>query len=159
MEDGTDVVLDDKDLPLVLPEMEDYKGKNYLTVKGTLEAYGIYVLVEKKDTDNSTSYEGSEIIGQSKEAGEKVSSGDTVILYIPNIVVKYPDFSTYTVKEVKDFCDKNGVNLVINPDGATEGKIISQSRKEGTTVAEGTTLKITVDVAEEETEECEGDFC
>ena len=28
MEDGTDVVLDDKDLPLILPEMEDYKGKN-----------------------------------------------------------------------------------------------------------------------------------
>ncbi len=28
MEDGTDVVLSDKDLPLILPEMEDYKGKN-----------------------------------------------------------------------------------------------------------------------------------
>ena len=28
MEDGTDVVLDDKDLPLILPEMEDYKGQN-----------------------------------------------------------------------------------------------------------------------------------
>ncbi|MBR3523512.1 MAG: leucine--tRNA ligase [Bacilli bacterium] len=28
MEDGTDVVLSDKELPLILPEMEDYKGKN-----------------------------------------------------------------------------------------------------------------------------------
>ena len=28
MEDGTDVVLSDKDLPLILPEMEDYKGQN-----------------------------------------------------------------------------------------------------------------------------------
>ena len=28
MEDNTDVVLDDKELPLILPELEDYKGKN-----------------------------------------------------------------------------------------------------------------------------------
>ena len=28
MEDGKDIVLDDKDLPLILPELEDYKGKN-----------------------------------------------------------------------------------------------------------------------------------
>lgn len=28
LEDGRDVALDDKDLPLVLPEMDDYKGKN-----------------------------------------------------------------------------------------------------------------------------------
>ena len=28
LEDGRDLVLDDKDLPLILPELEDYKGKN-----------------------------------------------------------------------------------------------------------------------------------
>ena len=28
LEDGRDIVLDDKDLPLILPEMDDYKGKN-----------------------------------------------------------------------------------------------------------------------------------
>ena len=28
LEDGRDIVLDDKDLPLILPELEDYKGKN-----------------------------------------------------------------------------------------------------------------------------------
>ena len=28
LEDGKDIVLDDKDLPLVLPEMDDYKGRN-----------------------------------------------------------------------------------------------------------------------------------
>ena len=139
--------------------LEDYKGKNYLTVKGTLEAYGIYVLVEKKDVDEGTKYEGSEIIDQSVAAGEKVSTGDTVILYIPNIVVKYPDFTNYSINEVKEFCDKNDINLVIKPEGATDGKVISQSRKEGTTVAAGTTLTITVDATEEPVEECSGDFC
>ena len=28
LEDGRDIVLDDKELPLILPELEDYKGKN-----------------------------------------------------------------------------------------------------------------------------------
>ena len=28
LEDGRDIVLEDKDLPLILPEMDDYKGKN-----------------------------------------------------------------------------------------------------------------------------------
>ena len=56
-------------------------------VQGTLEAYGIYVLPEKKDVDDASNYEGNEVIDQSVKAGEKVSAGDTVILYIPNIVV------------------------------------------------------------------------
>ena len=125
--------------------MEDYTGKNYLTVQGTLEAYGIYVLPEKKDVDNSSKYEGNEVIDQSVKAGDKVSAGDTVILYIPNIVVKYPDFSNYSVEQVREFCDKNGINLVVTPEGASEGKIKSQSRPAGSTVAAGTTLKIEVD--------------
>ena len=140
--------------------LEDYTGKNYLTVQGTLEAYGIYVLPEKKDVDDSSKYEGNEVIDQSKKAGEKVSAGDTVILYIPNIVVKYPDFSNYTVSQVKEFCDKNGLNLVVTPEGANEGKIKSQSRPAGSTVAAGTTLKIEVDTNESATEgECDGEFC
>ena len=140
--------------------IEDYTGKNYLTVQGTLEAYGIYVLPEKKDVDDSSKYEGNEVIDQSVKAGEKVSAGDTVILYIPNVVVKYPDFSSYTVSQVKEFCDKNGINLVVTPEGASEGKIKSQSRPAGSTVAAGTTLKIEVDNNQSATEgQCDGEFC
>ena len=127
--------------------LEDYTGKNYYEVKGSLEAHGIYVLVEKKDVGEDNKSDASQIIDQSKKVGEKVSAKDTVILYIPNIVVKYPDFSTYTIDQVKEFCDKYNVNLVIKPEGATEGKIISQSRPADTTVAEGTTLTITLDVS------------
>jgi eukaryotic-like serine/threonine-protein kinase len=139
--------------------IEDYTGKNYLTVKGTLEAYGIYVLVEKKDVDDTSSYEGSEIIAQSVSAGSKVTSGDTVILYIPNIVVKYPDFTTYTLEQVQEFCKKNDVNLVIKPDGATTGKIISQSRSAGSTVASGATLTITLQVDNSNNNDCTDEFC
>ena len=140
--------------------VEDYTGKNYLTVQGTLEAYGVYVLIEKKDVDDSSKYEGTEVIDQSIKAGDKVSAKDTITLYIPNITVKYPDFTSYTVDQVKEFCDKNGVKLVINPEGVTQGRITSQSRQAGTTVAAGTTLKITVESNDTSTEnECEGDFC
>jgi eukaryotic-like serine/threonine-protein kinase len=139
--------------------MEDYKGKNYLTVKGTLEAYGIYVLVEKKDVDDTSNYEGSEIIAQSVAAGAKVASGDTVVLYIPNIVVKYPDFTTYTLAEVQEFCKKNDVNLVVKPDGATTGKIISQSRSAGSAVASGATLTITLQVDNTTNNDCTDEFC
>ena len=140
--------------------IEDYTGKNYLTVQGTLEAYGIYVLPEKKDVDNSSKYEGNEVIEQSVKPGEKVSAGDTVILYIPNIVVKYPDFSNYSVEQVREFCDKNGLNLVVTPEGASEGKIKSQSRPAGSNVAAGTTLKIEVDTNQSSTEgQCDGEFC
>ena len=140
-------------------QLEDYTGKNYLTVQGTLEAYGIYVLIEKKDVDEPEKYEGSEVIGQSVAAGERVAAKDTVTLYIPNITVKYPDFSTYTVDQVKEFCEKNNVNLVINPEGATKGAITKQSRPAGTTVAAGTTLTITVDTTQEAEDDCTGDFC
>ena len=140
--------------------LEDYTGKNYLTVKGTLEAYGIYVLVEKKDVDENSTTDANTIISQSVAAGSKVATGDTVILYIPNIVVKYPDFTSgYTIDQIKDFCTKNGLNLVVKPDGATTGKIISQSRKAGSAVASGATLTITLQVDNTTTSDCTGEFC
>ena len=140
--------------------LEDYTGKNYLTVKGTLEAYGIYVLVEKKDVDENSTTDANTIISQSVAAGNKAASGDTVILYIPNIVVKYPDFTTgYTIDQIKEFCTKNGINLVVKPDGATTGKVISQSRKAGSAVASGATLTITLQVDNTTTSDCTGEFC
>ncbi|MBR1417042.1 MAG: Stk1 family PASTA domain-containing Ser/Thr kinase [Bacilli bacterium] len=140
--------------------LEDYTGKNYLTVQGTLEAYGVYVLIEKKDVEDSNSYEGSEVIDQSIKAGEKVSAKDTVILYIPNIIVKYPDFTSYTIDQVKSFCEKNDLNLVINPEGATKGKIKSQDKAAGSQVRPGTTLKITVEVEDDgNSQDCDGEFC
>ncbi len=137
-------------------DVEDYKGKNYLSVEGMLKAYGIMVRIERKDVEEGSKYDGSEIIDQSVKPGEKLKNGDDIILYIPNIIVKYPDFSSYSVDKVKEFCDSHGVNLVVKPEGATSGKIISQSRKEGSVVASGTTLTITLDSKEDDSydDEC-----
>lgn len=129
-------------------EIEDYTGKSYLEVKGALEARGLYVLVEKQSVDDESKYEEGVIIGQDIEAGTKLSKKDTITLYIPAIVTKYPNFKEgYTVEEVQQFCDEYGVKLnieeVANP-SYENGTILYQSKAEGYTVARGTALNIRV---------------
>ena len=134
--------------------MEDFTGKNYLTVKGTLEAYGVYVILEKKDVDNVT--DASVILDQSVKAGEKVSKGDTVTLYIPNITAKYPDFTSgdYTKEQIEAFCTQNNITCKFNEVSEATGNyksgdIIKQSRPEGTQVTSGASLTITIYVKED----------
>lgn len=138
--------------------MEDFTGKNYLTVKGTLEAYGVYVLIEKKDVTDSK-VDGSAILEQSVKAGDKVSKGDTVTLYIPNVVTKYPNFTSgdYTESDVEDFCNQYGLTLkkVYDSTGNhKDGDIIKQSKPEGYQVTQGTTLTITIYKVPDDSEKC-----
>ena len=138
--------------------MEDFTGKNYLTVKGTLEAYGVYVLIEKKDVTDSK-VDGSAILEQSVKAGDKVSKGDTVTLYIPNVVTKYPNFTSgdYTESDVEDFCNQYGLTLkkVYDSTGNhKDGDIIKQSKPEGYQVTQGTTLTITIYKTPDDSEKC-----
>ena len=128
--------------------IEDYTGKNYLEVKGALEAHDISVLIEKKEVDDKDITDGN-IIGQDVKAGEKLSAGDTITLYIPNVVTKDPDFTdgSYTIDDVQKFCDQYGVKLKIIYDSTSSynaGTIFQQSRDKGYTVTEGTTFTITV---------------
>ena len=130
--------------------MENYSGKNYLEIKGALEAKGLQVLIEKKDVDNPETAKDGIIIDQSMKEGEKVSVGDTITLYIANIVSKYPNFTdgSYSVEEVRAFCDEHNVELTVEEVVTTEyedGKIFEQSRPEGYTIASsGASLKIKV---------------
>ena len=66
----------------------------------------VNVIVEKKSSSDENAKEGV-IIEQSPKEGEKVSVGDYVTLYIPNLD-KYPDFTTgtYTASDVKDYLKK-----------------------------------------------------
>ena len=134
--------------------MEDFTGKNYLTVKGTLEAYGVYVILEKKDVDNVT--DASVILDQSVKAGEKVSKGDTITLYIPNITAKYPNFTNgdYTKEQIEAFCTQNNITCKFNEVSEATGNyksgdIIKQSRPAGTQVTSGASLTITIYVKED----------
>lgn len=135
--------------------MEDFTGKNYYTVYGTLTAYGILVIPEKRDVSD-TNVDASSILDQSVKAGEKVAKGDTVILYIPNVTTKYPDFTSgdYTKEQIEQFCSQYSINCKFKEVSEASGNyksgdIIAQSRPSGTQVTSGASLTITIYVKEE----------
>ncbi len=135
--------------------MEDFTGKNYYTVYGTLTAYGILVIPEKRDVSD-TNIDASTILDQSIKAGEKVAKGDTVILYIPNVTTKYPDFTSgdYTREQIEQFCSQYSINCKFKEVSEASGNykngdIIFQSRPSGTQVTSGASLTITIFVKED----------
>ena len=132
-------------------EIEDYTGKNYIEVQTILERnYGLNVTVEKKEpTDSDKDYDEQEIIGQSLAAGSEVKKGDSIILYIPDIVDKFPDMNAegWSIEDVEAFCDKYNLVLEKKYQASTKdapGKIIDQSRAPGSPIYEGRTLTVTI---------------
>lgn len=145
-------------------EVEDYTGKNYLEVKGKLEAYGINVIIEKKEmeVDTDEDYETNIIMDQSIKKGEHLSKGDNITLYIPDIKNLYPDFTdgTYSVSDIIDFAneyklklkfiDKDSKTISITSENANEYadyKILTQNRAAGTKVTENASFTIKIDVS------------
>ena len=135
-------------------EMEDYTGKNYIEIQTILETkYGLKVTVEKKEpTDNDKEYDEQEIIGQSLAAGSEVKKGDSITLYIPDIIDKFPDMNAekWSVDDVEAFCAKYDLILEKKYEETTvyaPDKVISQSRVPGSPIYKQT--KITVTFAKE----------
>lgn len=157
--EGTEVIIY-RSLGDVTIAIEDYTGKNASEIKGKLEALKVQVIIEKKEVDltDGEIYKENIIIGQSIEAGEKISEGETITLYVPKLDNKYPDFvnENYSVEEVENFCSEYGVTLTKKEVETTEyaaGSIIYQSRAAGTTVVSGAKITIHIAVAPSETPE------
>lgn len=126
--------------------VENYVGQDYTYVQGLLEGK-LQVLIEKKNTDDDKA-ENGKVIGQSVEAGTKLSKGDYITLYIPNIE-KYPDFTdgSYTLDDIKNFLkEKNVTVTVVEQEDTThaKGTILKQSRKAGDPIINGASITITV---------------
>ena len=132
-------------------EIKDYTGENYIEVQTILETqYGLNVTVEKRDVDASErEYDPQEVIGQSLAAGSEVKEGDSIILYIPNIVENFPDMAGlgWGLADAEAFCDKYGLTISVEYQETTayeEGKIIDQSRAAGSPIVKGQTLTVTI---------------
>lgn len=132
-------------------EIKDYTGQNFIEVQTILETqYGLDVSVEKRDVDASDrEYDEQEIIGQSLAAGSEVKEGDSIILYIPNIVEVFPSMvdEGWSLADAEAFCDKYGLTIQIKyqeTTGYEEGKIIDQSRAAGSPIVKGQTLTVTI---------------
>lgn len=131
--------------------IEDYTGKSYLEIKGKLEALKLSVIIEKKDVEEGEEdkYEDGKIIDQSIKAGEKLSEGDTITLYIPNVISKYPNFTdgTWTITDVQDFADMYDLEVTIDYIETSDyesGEIYYQSKPEGYQIVAGQTFRIRV---------------
>ena len=151
--EGTEIIIY-RSLGDVKVTIEDYTGKNASEIKGKLEALKLQVIISKKEinSDEVGDYKEGIIIEQSVAAGEKVSEGSSITLYVPKLDNKYPDFvaDNYSVSEVEDFCEEYGVTLTKQEVETTEyaaGTIFYQSRAAGTTVVSG--AKLTIKIAKE----------
>lgn len=131
-------------------KLEDYTGKNYIEVQTILETkYELVVTIEKKDVKDGD-YEEDKIISQSLAKGSEVKKGDSITLYIPNLIETLPDMVSegYTYDEAVAFGKKYKITVKANyveTNAYPAGKVISQSLRAGSDVIEGSTL--TVDVA------------
>lgn len=143
--------------------LEDYTGKNYTEIKAKLELIGVNVNIEKKDVENKDEYKGKEqnIIEQkpiyNKDEKKVLEKGDTVTLYIPNIVNEYPDMiaENWSLSDVISFAEEYKINVsVLDKNGAIipndklndflSASIIEQSRPPKDTIIEGITLKVKI---------------
>ena len=137
-------------------KLENYVGKNYNEIKNKLEIkYGLVVEIEKKEVQEAVE-DTNLIIEQSLPAGTKVKKGDSIILYIPNLLDQFPDMvgSGWTKDDADAFAKKYGLNLTVKTEYTTlypEGKIIDQSRAPGTSIVKGSNLTITVAAKPKET--------
>lgn len=143
--------------------LEDYTGKNYTEIKAKLELIGVNVNIEKKDVENKDEYKGKEqnIIDQkpiyNKDEKKVLEKGDTVTLYIPNIVNEYPDMiaENWSLSDVMSFAEEYKINVsVLDKNGTIipndklndflSASIIEQSRPPKDTIIEGITLKVKI---------------
>ena len=101
--------------------LEDYTGKDYTEIKAKLELIGVNVNIEKKDVENKDEYKGKEqnIIDQkpiyNKDEKKVLEKGDTVTLYIPNIVNEYPDMiaENWSLSDVMSFAEEYKINVSV----------------------------------------------
>ena len=131
-------------------KIEDYTGKNAMEVKGALELLGLNVTVEKKKVEETEGieYDADLVIEQSVIKGKKLKKGDSIILFTPDVMVKYPNFvKTYTFAQVEEWASKNNVTVIkqeISTNDCPAGTIIAQDKPEGYLVYPGTSFTVTV---------------
>ena len=129
--------------------VENYSGKNFSEVKGALELQKIKVLKEEQELEGGDTADENEIIGQSIAAGERLSAGDTITLYVAEKNKKYPNFmdGSWNEAKIKAFAEENNleVNIRYVEDTTKDnGTVIGQNRPEGYKIIAGSDFEIKI---------------
>ena len=107
--------------------------------------YNLLVIIKSEEAGPDA--KANTIIKSEPEAGARLTEGQQIILYVPDMTAVYPDFTKgkYTLKEIEAWCEKYGVELLQiyqETDEYKPGTIYDQSQKAGTTVIKNSSLTI-----------------
>ena len=145
--------------------IEDYTGKNYLEIKGALEARGLVVNIEEEAVEQDSEFKEDEIARQSVEAGESLKAGESITLYVAKKGEAYPDFTdgSYNRNDVEEFCEEYSLKCdYVETESETNlaGTIYKQSREAGSPIKSGASFKIYIYKApSNDTEISDGQTC
>ena len=130
-------------------ELENYVNMDVNEVRETLEDMGLEVKIEEIEPDSTTcSVIGQNlVISQSLDEGSEVKSGDEITLTILQNIT-FPDWYLQTEDVVTSWANNSCVTVTTEYQNVTDknldGKIITQSRPNGSTVRNGDSVTITI---------------
>ena len=134
-------------------ELPDFKDKSIEDVREEANKIG---LILKEESENSDSVKEGNVISQDIKAGTLVKSGDTVVVKVSSGVKKTTvptvvDMDEGTAKATLSNAKLKANVLYTSDEEKTDGEVILQSIEQGKSVAEGTTIDITVNKIEKVT--------
>ena len=130
-------------------ELENYVNIDVNEVRETLEDMGLEVKIEEIEPDSTTcSVIGQNlVISQSLDEGSEVKSGDEITLTILQDIT-FPDWYLKTEAEVTSWANNACVTVTTEYQDTTDtnmaGKVITQSRPNGSTVRNNDSVTITI---------------
>ena len=129
--------------------LENYVNMDVGEARNLLEDMGLTVTIEEIEPDSTTcSVIGQNlVISQSLDEGSEVASGDTITLTVLQDIT-FPDWYLKTEAEVTSWANNACVTVTTEYQDTTDanmaGKVITQSRPNGSTVRSNDSVTITI---------------
>ncbi len=130
-------------------KLENYVNMNIDEVKELLEDMDLEVKVQEIEPDSTTCGVIGQnlVISQSLDEGSEVKSGDEITLTVLKAIT-FPDWYLHTEDAVTSWANNACVTVTTNyqdvTDASLDGKIITQSRPNGSTVKNNDSVTITI---------------
>ena len=141
IEEGSEIVITLSKGSLIMPEVKNISDFKLWATNNNIHY--------EENLEFSTTIKSGELISVTPKAGEKITENDTIVLTISKgKSVTTPNLVGLTKSEVTNKCKSIGLTCTFKYGGLTEGTkkdvSVSQSKKSGLTVAEGTNITVTL---------------
>ena len=141
IEEGTEVVITISKGSIIMPDVKNISEFKLWATTNNIQFEEKY--------EFSTTIENGKLISVTHEVGSKLTEDDTIVLTISKgKSVTVPNLIGLTKTEVTNKCKSSGVSCTFKYGDLTESTkkdvSIAQSKKSGTTVAEGTNVTVTL---------------